>query len=398
MQVGNRVAELCLTVTGQSGCSPTRFLGGQAVVPDGIGPLVRESLTDDDLPIVGGEGSVDPSISADGRYVAFATDESLDDRDQNNLRDVYVRDRLRGTTTLVSTGSGLGEFLPDTDIRNSVPSEAPAVSSDGRYIVFESSANKVPEPDGEDDGGDTDIFRFDRGAPDPTTGDFVPGGEAMTLVSVDVDGGDVDSFEDAFDPSISGDGSQITFTALRPDLFGSSFGLIPTVMVRNLGPGAPTTVRLSGVLPGGVGNTFQADISADGRHVAFVGQTDLGVVDGESVERSNLVYVYDRDVDGDGVLDEPNEEAAAPASRVIQITTPEFTPLGPEEGEVTDFRDFPLQGTDSADPSISGDGTTVAYGFEQTYEQNDDDTPMAERLTPIPDFDDQIIVAEYATR
>jgi Tol biopolymer transport system component len=77
-----------------------------------------------------------PSISADGRLVAFessATD--LVAGDTNGTQDVFVRDRVAGTTTLVSVGlSG----APATG-----PSGQAAISADGRVVVFASIAGDL---------------------------------------------------------------------------------------------------------------------------------------------------------------------------------------------------------------------------------------------------------------
>lgn len=78
--------------------------------------------------------SFDPSISADGRYVAFTSGaDNLVAGDANNVQDVFVLDLQAGTTTLVSanyagTGSGTG------------PSYSPTISTDGRYVLFRSKA------------------------------------------------------------------------------------------------------------------------------------------------------------------------------------------------------------------------------------------------------------------
>src|SRR5262249_363073 len=88
-------------------------------------------------------GSYYPSVSGDGRYVAFISDApNLVPNDVNGTRDVFVRDRLAGTTERVSLAS------------NGTPSNSdcapPAISPDGRYVVFGSFAsNLVP--------GDTNV-------------------------------------------------------------------------------------------------------------------------------------------------------------------------------------------------------------------------------------------------
>lgn len=90
----------------------------------------------------GGEadlGSTDPAISGDGRFVAFASAATnLVAGDGNELSDVFVRDRVAGTTVRISVSSTGGEA-------NSV-SNRPSMSRDGRFVSFVSEANNlVPE-------------------------------------------------------------------------------------------------------------------------------------------------------------------------------------------------------------------------------------------------------------
>src|SRR5580765_8002845 len=69
-----------------------------------------------------------PAISADGRYVAFASDASnLVPDDTNGFRDVFVRDRVTGTTVRVSVDS-TGLEADDA----SAELVAPSISADGR--------------------------------------------------------------------------------------------------------------------------------------------------------------------------------------------------------------------------------------------------------------------------
>ncbi|HEX6607666.1 MAG TPA: hypothetical protein VF276_12195, partial [Chloroflexia bacterium] len=71
-----------------------------------------------------------PAISGDGRFVAFESVAALVPTDTNGLPDVYVRDRLLGTTIWASvplTGTATG------------PSSAAAISADGRFVAFQSA-------------------------------------------------------------------------------------------------------------------------------------------------------------------------------------------------------------------------------------------------------------------
>ena len=73
----------------------------------------------------------DPSMSADGRRVAFDSDATnLASRDRNHATDVFVRDLRAHTTTLVSRASGAGGATGSGD------SVVPAISSDGRSVAF----------------------------------------------------------------------------------------------------------------------------------------------------------------------------------------------------------------------------------------------------------------------
>jgi Tol biopolymer transport system component len=92
--------------------------------------------------------SADPSVSDDGRFVAFRSDASnLVPADTNGRADIFVHDRTTGTTVRVGQPSGS---------ESNGSSAAPAISGDGAWVVFESDAtNLVPG----DDNAARDIFR-----------------------------------------------------------------------------------------------------------------------------------------------------------------------------------------------------------------------------------------------
>src|SRR5208283_4077814 len=82
--------------------------------------------------------SMNPSISADGRYVAFVSNSgNLVPGGTNYDFQIFVRDRQAGTTTLVSLGSS-GQGNSDSD--------TPSISADGRYVAFESEATNLITP------------------------------------------------------------------------------------------------------------------------------------------------------------------------------------------------------------------------------------------------------------
>jgi Tol biopolymer transport system component len=80
-----------------------------------------------------------PSASSDGQRIVFVTVASLIPDDTNSLADVYLRDRSSGTTTLVSrhTGGPVGDG----------PSWQPMISADGSHVVFASDATNLVASD-----------------------------------------------------------------------------------------------------------------------------------------------------------------------------------------------------------------------------------------------------------
>ncbi len=132
-----------------------------------------------------------PDISADGRYVTFwSTSSNLVVGDTNNFDDVFVHDRETGVTERVSV-DGFGN-------QANKGSGNPAISDDGRFVVFDSqSSNLVPR----DTNDASDVFIHDR-----ETG--------MTQrVSIDSLGnqGNRESF--TREHLISADGSIVTFSS-----------------------------------------------------------------------------------------------------------------------------------------------------------------------------------------
>ena len=104
-------------------------------------------------------GNAPPSraaLSADGRYVLFSSTASdLTAPDTNGASDVFLFDRVAGTVTLVSHSTA----GPTTT--GNGPSAGGALSADGRYVLFSSTASDLTTTD---TNGDIDVFLFDREA------------------------------------------------------------------------------------------------------------------------------------------------------------------------------------------------------------------------------------------
>ena len=130
--------------------------------------LTRVNLTSAGLQTSAG-ASDRPSISADGRFVAFESDSStLVSGDINVMRDVFVRDRTAGTTVRVSERSGRGNG------GTPFPSFGAVISATGTSVTFTSIASLVAD----DLNGLPDIYR--RDLTNETTTRLTPGAAERT--------------------------------------------------------------------------------------------------------------------------------------------------------------------------------------------------------------------------
>jgi Tol biopolymer transport system component len=230
------------------------------------GTTERVSLASD-----GSQGyahSWDPSISADGRYVAFDSGATnLVDGDTNGTSDVFVRDRATRQTTRLSLASD------GTQGNNS--SEYPSISADGRYVAFESGASNLVSGD---TNGYWDIFVHDQ-----TTGQ-------TTLASVASDG--TQGNGNSADPSISADGRYVAFRSIATNLVSGDTNGSQDIFVHDLTTGQ--TQRVSVASDGTQGDTdsYEPSLSADGRYVAFNSYAS-NLVSGDTNYRAD-VFIHDR--------------------------------------------------------------------------------------------------------
>ncbi len=192
----------------------------------------------------GNDWSSHPSVSGDGRFVAFiSAADNLVGNDTNGVADIFVRDRLIGTTERVSISS--------TGAQADAAADLPMISADGRVVVFQSQAsNLVPT----DEVAQTDIYAHDR-----LTG-------ITERISVNDRGerGNADSAS----PSISEDGRYIAFRSEASNLVHNDTNGVADVFIRD---------RLTG-------HTFRASISSRGQQAdAPSGEQVLLTPDGRTV-------------------------------------------------------------------------------------------------------------------
>jgi hypothetical protein len=190
-------------------------------------------------------GCVAAVISGDGRYVAFMGDATnLVTGDTNATVDIFVRDRQTGTTTRVSVDSA--------GIQGNDLSYYPSISSDGRYIGFYSRATNLVS-------GDTNS----------TWDSFVHDRQTATTIRVSLDSNGVQGNDISGQPLFSDDARYVTFSSRATNLVPGDTNLTFDVFVRDLQTGVTTRVSVDS--NGVEGNSASGDprISANGRFVIF---------------------------------------------------------------------------------------------------------------------------------
>ncbi|HEU0297725.1 MAG TPA: choice-of-anchor Q domain-containing protein, partial [Anaerolineales bacterium] len=263
------------------------------------GETYPASVDSDGFPL--SENSHNPSISADGRYIAFTSIIN------GSLPVVFIYDRdtrtakseARGTYASISADGRYLAYLyydnpgqifiqnlwtqDDTQVSVSTTggdangySSSPSVSSDGRYIAFQSDASDLV---GDDTNGVTDIFI--RDVQDNIT----------TRVSIDSAGTQANS--DSFHPSISGDGRYVTFYSSATNLVVNDMNEVEDVFVHDLETGITTRISVNSNGVEGNGVSDIAHITSNGRYIAFRSSA-TNLIDGDTNDSADI-FLYNRD-------------------------------------------------------------------------------------------------------
>jgi len=213
--------------------------------------------------------SYKPSISADGRYVAFASAATnLVAEDTNGNLDIFVHDRQTHQTTRVSITSGGRQGNGD--------SWEPGISADGRYVAFRSGASNLVAGD---TNGYEDIFVHDRLTRQTARVSVASGGEQGNYPSHGI-------------PSISADGRYVTFTSIASNLVAEDYNSIGDIFVHDRLKHQTTRVSISSGGRDGNNWSEHPSISADGRYVAFASSAS-NLVAGDTNGHEDI-FVYDR--------------------------------------------------------------------------------------------------------
>ncbi|MGH8571056.1 MAG: PKD domain-containing protein, partial [Gammaproteobacteria bacterium] len=254
--------------------------------------------------------SLGPVISTDGRYVAFASSGLTRPRPlpfSHVTWNVFVHDRDTGKTSLVSTPF-------DESLQFDAPymvghSFNPALSVDGRYVVFDSTSNYLVSGD---ETPSHEIFVRDR----------------ATATTTQIDG----VSEISPNAVISGDGRSVAFAAYRDEAVGH-------ILVDDRDTGETSLISVANDGTRGNGDSNWPALSADGRYVVFESEaTNL-------VERdtNSTVDVFVKDRFPPPTNEPPHADAGGDATA---------------SGGATVILD--------ARPSRDPDGSIIAYLWQQT--------------------------------
>jgi archaellum component FlaF (FlaF/FlaG flagellin family) len=307
------------------------------------------------------DSSYDPSISADGRFVAFQSDATnLVPGDTNNNNDIFLRDLSTNTTTRVSVDSAGNQANKG--------SGDPSISGDGRFVTFSSTAsNLVPG----DTNNEEDIFVRDLST------------NTTTLVSVGSSGDRANDFSSI--PSISANGRFVTFYSFATNLVPGDTNNERDIFVRDLLTNTTTLVSVSSNGDLANNTSYRASISADGRFVAF-NSAATNLVPGDTNGRRDI-FVRDLStntttrVSVSSTGNQGNQESGYPSisgdGRFVMFSSEASNLVPGDTNNKTDIfvRDLSTNTTtrlsvdsagnqansDSEFPSISANGQKVAF-------------------------------------
>lgn len=286
------------------------------------GTTTRVSEASDDSE--GAGDSVTPSISANGRYVTFTSLASnLVPGDDNDDRDIFLKDLQTGVTELISVSSDgeQGNFAS-----GGIAAGPGRVSADGRYVVFGSFANNLVPDDGNQA---DDAFIRDR--------------ELGITERVSVSSSGVEGESHSMHPDVSDDGRFVVFDSLSEDLVEDDVNSWTDVFCRDRQTGETFIISRP---PGGEGDqaSYFPVISGDGRWTAFASEA-MNLAPDDENERTD-VFLFD-----------------AQTSAIERVSVSDL-------GVEGDF--------DSTFVDLSADGSTVAYQSHATTLVADDDNGVTD--------------------
>ncbi len=220
--------------------------------------------------VQGNGDSYSACISADGRYVAFvSTSTNLVAGDTNGQPDIFVHDRSYGSTVLESVSS--------LRVASNGASFAPALSADGRVLVFETLGSTLFA---DDTNGARDIVLRDR----------VTGFARRASLTWNGGGSNGDSRE----PSLSEGGEFVGFSSSGTNLVPADGNNLADAFVFDVASGTSDRFSTSGGGRRPSGDFVNPTVAGDGRFVTF--ETSASTLVSNDTNGTTDIYLRDREV------------------------------------------------------------------------------------------------------
>ena len=305
--------------------------------------------------------SSQPALSSNGRSLVFvsAADDLVAD-DSNGAADVFLRNLQKGKTTRVSVGPRL--------VQANGSSSEPTLSANGRYVAFVSTATNLVKKDRNDQ---TDVFVRDLKR------------KKTQRISLGRRGAEPNC--GCFDPVISGNGRFVAFSSFATNLVRRDRNESADVFLRNLKKRKTTRISVGGKGSQANGDSYQPSISSSGRSVAFASDA-TNLANGDD---NGLADIYVRDMGKGRTIrvsrglegEEPDGDSRAPeisargravafsssatnlvADDLNDVADVFLSGVGKGDAERVSVASDGAEGDDeSLSPALSGDGRTVAF-------------------------------------
>ncbi len=222
-----------------------------------------------------------PSISGDGRYIAFQSDATnLITHDDNGFTDVFLYDRYTNQIKLVShTLAGKSANFKST---------FPTISQDGHYVAFQSDASDLVA---DDTNQMRDVFIYHIGS------------EIIEVVSINSEG--IQGNASSSFPVVSSNGRYVTFESNATNLVADDTKNYIDIFVRDRETRETTRVSLSSTGKQVNNDSYGANISSDGRYVVYA--SDSHSIVSRDTNKITDVFLHDRETGNNQRLSLNNE-------------------------------------------------------------------------------------------
>ena len=200
------------------------------------------------------DGSFNPAISANGRYVVFSSRASnLVAGDTNGGQDIFLHDTYNGITNRISISSNGSQAINDDPFNPVADSRYPSISDDGRYVVFQSNATNLVSQDSN--------IAYDIFLHDTQNG-------ITSRLSIDSTGNQGNG--GAWNPSISGNGRFVVFSSASTNLVTGDTNGVQDIFLRNIENSSTSRVSINSTGLQGNSDSDNPSVSDDGKYVTFM--------------------------------------------------------------------------------------------------------------------------------